>query len=96
MNENEMTVKYNSRNIIINIPVGMLVFSQNNRPEEPYRITNKRAMTKYIADNILEYCSDVGRSEIGETDFITLLDKLFTEAYESAENWIEEIDWENE
>ena len=94
MNEKEMTVKYNARNIIINIPVGMLVYSQQYRPEEPYRITNKKEMARYISENILEYCSDVGRSEIGETDFISLLDRLFTEAYESAENWIEQSDWE--
>jgi hypothetical protein len=94
MIEKLMTVIHDEESISINIPLELLVFCQSIRPEEPYLITNKRAMANYIVENILDYSHEVGQAEIGATDFTDLLDRLFTEAYESAEDWLEPIDWE--
>jgi hypothetical protein len=96
LDTSKIAVKYNTRNITINIPVGLLTFSQTYRDDIAYNILDKKAMAKYISENILEYTKDIGRSELGLTDFLYLLDNLFDEAYESAEEWIEESNNEEE
>lgn len=82
-----ITTSNEGDNIVIQIPVGLLKNVQKHR-ENGYKITDKKAMASYIAENIVSFGED---SETGITVFEELIDRLFDEAYEEAEEWLEEI-----
>lgn len=91
-NDSQMTTRVENGKIIIEIPVDLLSFAEKNRPDSQYIVNDKNAMAEYVADNILDFGGD---SETGITEFEMLLDKLFDEAYENAENWIEADGWDD-
>ena len=94
MSENEMIAKIVENKIIIEIPLDLLVFAEENNPDVPFKITDKTDMGKWISENIIEYTNNVGQEETGATVFTDLLDGLFVKAYEDGEVWLEPIDWE--
>lgn len=88
----QLTAKVEDDKIVIEIPMALLVFAEKNRPDGPYTVTDEEAMAKYVADRILEF----GENEAGDSAFHRLLDKLFDEAYENAEEWLEtDGDWDS-
>jgi hypothetical protein len=91
MTENFMSTYYDENYIVIKIPIDLLVFAEKNR-EDSYNVTDKLEMAKYIAENIIEFSHTVGQQEIGSSDFTDLLDRMFTDAYESAETWLDYSD----
>jgi len=92
-NENkEIRCTYNEKTISIEIPIDTLIFAQENNPEFPVKITDKRGMLTWVSNNILEFNYN---EDDGSTRLTNLLDDLFTEALESGELWLESIDWEN-
>jgi hypothetical protein len=68
--------------------LSLYVHAQNNRPDIQYQITDKIAMGKWVAHHIIEFTRDVGKEELGESDFYTLLDELISAAYEYGETWL--------
>jgi hypothetical protein len=94
MPEDTMIAKLTKNKIIIEIPLELLVFAEENNPDTPFKITNKTDMGKWISENIMEYTNSVGQEETGATVFTDLLDGLFGKAYEDGEVWLEPIDWE--
>jgi hypothetical protein len=96
MADQKITSYCDNEYVYVKMPIDTLVFAQKNKEDYPYIITDKKSMAKFVSENILEFCNDVGRSEVGETNFLVLLDDIFTEAYESAETWIESSDDDEE
>lgn len=88
MDKKLMSVSIESNEIIVKIPISLLVHSQKHR-ENGYKITDEKAMTSYVAENIVSFGED---SETGITVFEEMLDRLFDEAYENAEEWLEELE----
>lgn len=89
-----MTAATEGNDIVIKIPTALLVFTQKYRPDGGgYKIKDKTAMIKYIAENILTFEED---QEDGTTAIQGILDRLFDEAYECAEDWLEELNDEDE
>lgn len=81
-------------NIVINIPVELLKFSQENR-EEPYVITNENEMAKYVVDKIVDFRSRGNNTDY--SDFELLLDNLFEDAFENCETWLDANEsWKDE
>jgi hypothetical protein len=95
MSKKQMTATIENNEVVIRLPFDLLAFAQKNRPEEPYHVTDKKAMGEYIANNILDYTKNVGEQEMGNSVFTVLLDKLFSEAYEDGETWLDSVDWED-
>lgn len=95
-NNNEITSYVKGEAIYIRMPISLLVHSQKMRPEEPYRVLDKKAMSEWIADNIIEYSKNAGYDEMGLTVFKVLVDQLFSEAYENGETWLSAIGWDEE
>lgn len=66
----------------------MLVRAQENR-ENPYSITDVNEMAEYVVEIITGFGED---SETGITALEELLDRLFDDAYENTEEWIQDQD----
>lgn len=93
-NNNElMTARVESEKVIIEIPIDFIATTQECRDDYIYKILDKKAMGEYVAKNILDYGDD---SETGLTAFHRLVDELFDEAYELAEEWLEEDEYDEE
>lgn len=89
-NKNEITIEADSNNITINIPVELLVFTQENR-DFPYRILNLSQMTESFKNDFVFFDAD----EEGNSSFTRAVDKFFDYAYEFGEDWLEEkIEWQ--
>lgn len=89
MSKNEiMSARVEGNKVIIELPIDFISITQEYRPDSPYKTTDKTAMAKYVAENIFTYDEE----EDGTTAFHRLVDGLFDNAYENAEDWLEEID----
>ena len=94
--ENLITVSYDDKSLQINIPLDLLVFSQENR-DEPFLITDVKEMAEWMVNNLVDFQVSVGQQETGATEFTDLLDNAFVEAYQDGETWIlSEYDQDNE
>jgi hypothetical protein len=74
--------------IILEIPMEFLIFSQEERIDTPYKITNVEKMLEWVKDNAFYFTEN---PEISYTDFDNYIDSLFVEAYESGQFWLEGI-----
>lgn len=88
----KITVSTTPETVSISIPVDILVWSQANR-DYPYEINDTKGMLRYIRKNIIGRGFD---SDDGSTALERFLDDMFTEAYENAVDWIEEIDYDED
>lgn len=94
MNNNELMIaRVENEKVIIEIPIDFIAITQEHRDDYTYKILDKKAMGEYVAKNILDYNDD---SETGLTAFHRLIDGLFDEAYELAEEWLEEDEYDEE
>lgn len=73
--------------IILRIPVDTLSYAMNHRQYYPLKIYNKTKMIKYVAEWLTEWGGD---AETGSTEFEDFLDRMFSDAYESGEEWLGE------
>lgn len=84
------SIESDDKNIIIKLPIDFLVFTQKNRPETPYVITNKEKMVEYFKKMFFEFYR--GTRNEGETEFTSVIDSFFDEAIESGEPWLDTDD----
>jgi len=93
-NREEIDIKVFSdgKNIIVKIPIDTLYFAENNRQYAPLEIHNKTEMVEYVLENFLNWGGD---QETGSCEFEDFLDKMFDDALESGEEWLDyiETDW---
>lgn len=75
----KVNLRFSVDKMILEIPVALLVFSQENR-DQPYKINDREKMIEYIRNNFLDFNDEA---------FFDFLDSLFDEAFESGECWIE-------
>jgi hypothetical protein len=87
---NQMKAERKDENVILTLPVELLVFAQKFRTDIGFKISDSKAAGEYIAKHIIEYDEE----EDGTTMLHRLLDGLFEEAYESGEEWLDEMDEE--
>lgn len=80
----------NIKSIIIEMPVDVLQFAQENRPYMPYVIEDTNAMSEYFAKYFLDFDED----ETGDSAFFRVVDQFFDYAYEGAEDWLVDQNWE--
>lgn len=86
-----MSVELDDTDILIRLPVDLLIFAQENRPETSYIISDKNEMIEYFKEHFLNFVH--GRTaDDGSTDFEILLDSFFDEAIESGELWLDTDD----
>jgi hypothetical protein len=83
---NEINARVEKDKVVIEIPLDILVFSQENRPDDPFKISRQKEMAEYVAQNIINFDED---QETGDSRFHNLIDDLFVQAYEDAEDWLE-------
>lgn len=80
-----MSVNFDTENIYIKIPINLLVFAQENNPDNPCKINNKGIMLEYFQTYFLNF----GESEEAGSGFERLLDKFFSDATEYGEEWVD-------
>lgn len=90
--QSKITARTESGKIVIEIPIDLLAFAEKGRPDSPYIVTDEEAMAQYVATNILNFGGD---SETGDSAFERLLDNLFDNAYEEAEEWLKADGWDD-
>jgi len=83
----EITVDHNTSEICIKIPIDLLIFAQENNPNNPCKITDKDKMISYFEERFIHF----GEDEAQGSDFECLLDKFFSDATEYGELWIDFI-----
>lgn len=72
--------------IVVHIPVDTLFYAMNHRTYYPLKIHNKSKMIDYVAEWLTEWGGD---AEIGSTAFEDFLDRMFEDALESGEEWLD-------
>lgn len=87
--DNLISITSDSENINIEIPIDLLIFAQENRPDVPMTISNVEEMVEYFKDRFLEFGTDENKG----SDFEDLLDDFFYDACEYGEEWIESGDY---
>jgi hypothetical protein len=92
MEEDRITITDDTENIYIKIPIELLVFAQENRPDFPCEITNVEAMVTYFKDRFLEFGADENRG----SDLEEIIDEFFYDASEYGEEWIVFTDFNDE
>ena len=86
--DSKITITNDDENIYINIPIDLLIFAQENRPDILYKITDKNKAVEYFKDRFWEFGTDENRgSHIEEC-----IDNFFSDACEYGEAWIEMVD----
>ena len=75
------------KNIIINIPIDLLFYAENNREYDPLIVENKEKMAEWVTKNILEWG---GNQNTGCTEFQVFLDRMFIEALEDGQDWLKQ------
>jgi hypothetical protein len=74
------------KNIIIEIPIDLLKWTQEQKNEDRLKIHNKQEMAKYVQDNLLDWG---GNDDIGSTAFEDFIDTMFNDALENGEEWLD-------
>lgn len=72
--------------ILVHIPIETLFYAENNREYYPLKIHNKKKMAKYVAEMLIEWG---GNADTGSTEFEDFLDKMFEDALENGEMWLD-------
>lgn len=75
--------------IIVRIPVETLFYAMNHRIYNPLKIHNKQDMKEYVVEWLTEWGGD---SETGSTEFEDFLDKMFNDALEGGELWLDAVE----
>jgi hypothetical protein len=75
------------KEIVIHIPVDTLFYAMNHRQFYPLKVLDKRKMVDYVVEWLTEWGGD---AEVGSTAFEDFLDRMFEDAYESGEEWLDE------
>jgi hypothetical protein len=83
-----MTTRISNGSILIDIPIELLKWTQEQR-EDRLKIHNKKNMSEWVRDNILDWG---GNDDIGSTAFEDFIDAMFIEALEWGEEWLD-ADW---
>lgn len=79
--------------LIIEIPASLMTFAQRERPDFPLAIHDEEKMGEWVAKYLLHFGGD---SEQGVTEFELFLDKMFINAYEDGEMWLDPINIDRE
>lgn len=87
-NLERMSVSQTNDKIFIAIPKDLMIFAQGERPDFPLNVRDREKMSAWILRYLLHFGGD---TETGVTEFEAFLDKMFIEAYENAEDWIEAV-----
>jgi hypothetical protein len=74
-------------NVVVRIPVSLIITTQKYR-DNGYKITDKDAALKYTVENLAEFGED---QETGCTAFEEVIDRMFDDAFECGEEWLEEL-----
>lgn len=89
--KSQLTTRIENGSLLIDIPLDLLVFTQEHR-EIPIYIIDKEEMEKALLNDILYWGGD---SETGSTAFTDFLDNYFMDALENGELFLEGW-WERE
>jgi len=81
----QITVTAEDDNIVIRLPIELMVFTQENR-EDPIYIQDKAKMVKYFTEMLLHF--QHGGDTRDGSNFENLIDDFFSDALESAEDWL--------
>ena len=87
MSKNLIKVLKESNDMVIKIPLDLIITTQKYR-DNGYKISDKKAMIKYLIENLAEFDED----ETGCTAFEKFIDGIFDYAYEWGAEWLEELD----
>jgi len=72
--------------ILIHIPVETLFYAMNHRQFYPLKVLDKGKMVNWVVEWLTEWGSD---AETGSTAFEDFLDRMFEEALENGEEWLD-------
>jgi hypothetical protein len=72
--------------ILIHIPIETLYYAENHRQYDPLKIHSKKKMVDYVIEWLTEFG---GNCDTGSTEFEDFLDKMFDEALECGEEWLD-------
>jgi hypothetical protein len=80
-----MSTKIENNKLIVTIPLDLLKFAQENR-DDPYVIDDPIKMAEYVKNEILYFEYDNNYRDCSNFEY--LLDCMFDEAHEMAEDWL--------
>lgn len=81
-------IKQTKEKFIIELDIEQLIFALENNPDYEFKITNKKELLDYIANRIFEFTNDYNDEPL----FFRTFDELVIQAYEDAEDFIEEVE----
>ena len=81
--------------LIIELPLDIMVQSQQWRDNVTYNILDKNKMGEYFKDEIVWHADSVGDEEVGASVLTNLIDDIFDYAYECGETWLENPEYDN-
>jgi hypothetical protein len=87
-----MAAKISKGKVVIEIPIDLLKHTQEWR-EDSIKIRNKKEMSDWVVENILEWG---GNQDLGSTAFEDFIDAMFIEALENGEEWLDWVAGEEE
>jgi len=82
---NKIYIEIDSEEICIKIPIDLLIFAQENNPNNPCKIKDKTQMAKHFQEYFLSF----GEDEVKGSNFEETLDKFFEDATEYGADWVD-------
>jgi hypothetical protein len=80
--------------LIIELPLDIMIQSQQWRDNVTYNILDKNRMAEYFKDEIVWHADNVGDEEVGASVLTNLIDEIFDYAYECGETWLENPEYD--
>jgi hypothetical protein len=81
-----ITAHLEPNKVVIEIPLELLKFAQENREYMPFKINDVNKLGQWVADNVLDWG---GNQDTGSTAFEDILDGVTEDAYSLCEDWLE-------
>jgi hypothetical protein len=72
--------------LLVHIPVETLFYAMNHREFNPLKVLDRNKMVDYVVEWLTEWGGD---AEIGSTAFEDFLDRMFDDALEIGEMWLD-------
>ena len=82
-----INVTSDGEEIKVHIPIDTLFYAMSHRQYYPLKIHDKQKMVEYVLEWLTEWGGD---QEVGSTAFEDFLDRMFSDAFECGETWLDE------
>ena len=90
--DEQITVASDGKNITINIPIDLLIFTQEWR-ESPYFISDRNAMVEHFKKIFTEFSYENYPENV--SNFEKVIDQYFDASMETGETWLTSPEWED-